>query len=83
MDLAELSQRAREGKSLYGDSDQPMWVRAAAHSNSAFSQLKFRMYTPFWISLRLSDPVYADAFPWCEQRPCIQKYTSLILLLQV
>lgn len=43
MDLAELSQRAREGKSLYGDSDQPLWVRAAAHSNSAFSQLKFRM----------------------------------------
>ncbi|KAG6837366.1 hypothetical protein H0H93_010968 [Arthromyces matolae] len=41
MDQAELSQRASEGKSLYGDSDQPTWVQAAAARNSQFSQLKF------------------------------------------
>ena len=42
MDFAELSQRAREGKPLYGESDQPLWVQGAAHNNSAFSQLKLR-----------------------------------------
>ncbi|TDL24032.1 hypothetical protein BD410DRAFT_786750 [Rickenella mellea] len=46
-DLAELSQRAREGKPLYGESDQPMWVQAAAYRNSAFSQLKFSAF-PFF-----------------------------------
>lgn len=40
-DFAELSQRAREGKPLWGESPQPMWVQAAAHRNSQFSQLKF------------------------------------------
>lgn len=42
MDLAELSQRVKEGKSLYGESDQPEHVLASAYRNSAFSQLKFR-----------------------------------------
>jgi len=40
-DLAELSQRAKEGKPLYGESPQPMWVQSAAFRNSAWSQLKF------------------------------------------
>ncbi|KAG6910207.1 hypothetical protein DXG01_012342 [Tephrocybe rancida] len=40
-DLAELTQRASEGKSLYGDSPQPQWVQEAAARNSQFSQLKF------------------------------------------
>ncbi|KAI0320862.1 NADH-ubiquinone oxidoreductase complex I, 21 kDa subunit-domain-containing protein [Amylostereum chailletii] len=40
-DFAELSQRAREGKPLWGESDQPLWVQGSAHRNSAFSQLKF------------------------------------------
>ena len=40
-DFAELSQLAREGKPLYGESHQPQWVQSAAYSNSAFSQLKF------------------------------------------
>lgn len=44
-DLAELSLRAREGKPLYGESDQPLWVQGAAHNNSAFSQLKFRKHS--------------------------------------
>ena len=50
LDLAELSQRAKEGKPLYGESDQPVWVQNAAHSNSAFSQLKFRelVYSIRW-----------------------------------
>jgi hypothetical protein len=43
-DFAELSQRAREGKPLYGESPQPLWVQNAAYSNSAFSQLKFSGY---------------------------------------
>jgi len=41
MDLVELRERAKQGKPLYGESDQPLWVQGAAHSNSAFSQLKF------------------------------------------
>jgi hypothetical protein len=44
MDLAELSQRVKEGKSLYGDSDQPEHVQASSYRSSAFSQLKFRQY---------------------------------------
>jgi len=43
-DFAELSQLAREGKPLYGESHQPQWVQNAAYSNSAFSQLKFSAY---------------------------------------
>lgn len=43
-DFAELSQLAREGKPLYGESHQPQWVQHAAYSNSAFSQLKFSAY---------------------------------------
>lgn len=42
LDLAELRQRVQDGKSLYGESDQPEHVQAAAYRNSAFSQLKFR-----------------------------------------
>lgn len=41
-DFAELSQRARDGLPLYGESLQPEWVQGAAYRNSAFSQLKFR-----------------------------------------
>ena len=41
MDLAELRARAQKGLPLYGQSDQPEWIQQAAHSNSAFSQLKF------------------------------------------
>ena len=41
MDFAELSERARLGKPLYGHSDQPEWVQTSAANNSTFSQLKF------------------------------------------
>jgi len=47
MDMAELSQRVKEGKSLYGDSDQPEHVQASAYRNSAFSQLKFQAFPMF------------------------------------
>jgi hypothetical protein len=40
-DYAELSARAAAGLPLYGESNQPEWVQAAAHRNSVFSQLKF------------------------------------------
>jgi len=43
-DFAELSQLAREGKPLYGESPQPQWVQNAAYNNSAFSQLKFSAF---------------------------------------
>ncbi|KAJ7460656.1 NADH-ubiquinone oxidoreductase complex I, 21 kDa subunit-domain-containing protein [Mycena latifolia] len=43
-DFEELSQRAREGKPLYGESSQPAWVQAAAHRNSQYSQLKFSLF---------------------------------------
>ena len=49
MDLAELTQRAKEGKPLYGESDQPLWVQGTAHNNSAFSQLKMRMYPQYML----------------------------------
>lgn len=40
LDFKELSQRAQEGKPLYGESHQPLWVQEAAARNSTFSQLK-------------------------------------------
>ncbi|KAJ6457165.1 NADH-ubiquinone oxidoreductase complex I, 21 kDa subunit-domain-containing protein [Mycena vitilis] len=43
-DLQELTQLAREGKPLYGESNQPLWVQAAAHRNSQYSQLKFSLF---------------------------------------
>jgi len=46
-DLTELGQRAAQGRSLYGDSPQPEWVKASAHANSQFSQLKFSVFPMF------------------------------------
>ncbi|KAJ3517748.1 hypothetical protein NLJ89_g300 [Agrocybe chaxingu] len=43
-DLAELSQRAAEGKPIYGHSNQPEWVQQAANRNSQWSQLKFSLF---------------------------------------
>ena len=43
-DFAELSQRAKEGKALYGESDQPEWVQGSAFRNSVWTQLKFSAY---------------------------------------
>lgn len=40
-DFKELSQRTKEGKSLYGESSDPEFVQVAAHRNSQWSQLKF------------------------------------------
>lgn len=42
LDRVELTERARKGLPLYGESHQPEWVQGAAYRNSAFSQLKFR-----------------------------------------
>jgi hypothetical protein len=46
-DFEELSQRVREGKSLYGESHQPEWVQATAHRNSSWSALKFGILPMF------------------------------------
>lgn len=40
-DLKELTQRTREGKSLYGESSEPQFVQLAAHRNAQWSQMKF------------------------------------------
>ena len=75
MDLAELKQRVAEGKPLYGESDQPLWVQNAAHNSSAFSQLKLRMFLSngcFFCGVGLLIGVclfyliiwLIDAFPW-------------------
>lgn len=47
LDLVELSQRAAEGKPLYGTSSQPEWVQGTAYRNSAWSQLKFHAFPMF------------------------------------
>ncbi|OBZ74104.1 NADH-ubiquinone oxidoreductase 20 subunit [Grifola frondosa] len=47
MDREELTDRARQGLPLYGESDQPAWVQGAAYRNSAFSQLKFNIFPMF------------------------------------
>lgn len=40
-DKAELTQLAKEGKPLYGESDLPEYIQGVAHRNSMWSQLKF------------------------------------------
>ena len=55
-DFAELSQLAREGKPLYGESHQPQWIQNAAFTNSSFSQLKFSACLLFLNSLRMHIP---------------------------
>ncbi|KAE9398562.1 hypothetical protein BT96DRAFT_920765 [Gymnopus androsaceus JB14] len=47
MDFAELSERAKQGLPLYGESPQSLWVQGAAHRNSAYSQLKFSAFPMF------------------------------------
>jgi hypothetical protein len=41
-DFEELSERARKGLPLWGETTQPEWVQRAAAKNSTWSQLKFR-----------------------------------------
>lgn len=68
-DFAELSQLAREGKPLYGESPQPLWVQNAAYSNSAFSQLKFSEYlhnSTSYMPVTLTSPLRRKAFSRCE-----------------
>lgn len=40
-DQVELSQLAKEGKALYGESYMPEYVQEASSRNSRFAQLKF------------------------------------------
>ena len=55
-DFAELSQLAREGKPLYGESHQPQWIQNAAFTNSSFSQLKFSACLLLLNTLRMHIP---------------------------
>ena len=59
MDLEELSQRAKEGKPLYGESFQPQWVQGTAFRNSAFSQLKFCKSITFENVIMLLTRIYS------------------------
>ena len=61
-DLEELSQRAREGKPLYGTSNQPEWVQHAAASNSTFSQLKFCAHSQTLLHLKTTDVVISSSY---------------------
>lgn len=45
MDLKELSDRAAKGLSLYGNSDQPEWVKESAARNSMWSQAYLREFS--------------------------------------
>ncbi|KAG2226312.1 hypothetical protein INT45_005984 [Circinella minor] len=42
-DFEELSQLAKEGKPLYGETNMPAHVQAASAQNSRFAQLKFSL----------------------------------------
>lgn len=46
-DLKELSERAAKGLSLYGDSDQPEWVKESAARNSMWSQAYLREWSSY------------------------------------
>jgi hypothetical protein len=62
-DQAELSQLAKEGKALYGDSYMPEYVQDASSRNSRFSQLKFcKSDIVFFSKIRLTH-VYFSRFP--------------------
>ena len=67
-DLAELSDRAKRGLPLYGESDQPEWIQGVAYRNSAFSQLKFRTC--------LSLSIYCIPADKCTFRPL--PYVSIV-----
>ena len=69
MDLTELRARAQQGLPLYGESDQPEWIQQAAHSNSAFSQLKFR-------ELARLTPQAARLFSPCSQSYSLRRITK-------
>ena len=60
-DLAELSQLAKDGKPLYGESHQSPWVQGTAHRNSVFSQLKF-CASPIYLLCRIA---YRPSFFSC------------------
>ena len=68
MDLAELRQRAQEGKPLYGSSNQPAWVQQAAASNSQWSQLSFGEY--FYIVVEFPSNIdFPSSFPYVCSDP--------------
>ncbi|KAF7289519.1 hypothetical protein HMN09_01346100 [Mycena chlorophos] len=43
-DYEELSERARQGLPLWGESSQPEWVQAVAHRNSQYSALNLALF---------------------------------------
>jgi hypothetical protein len=63
-----LSQLAKEGKALYGESYMPEHVQDASARNSRHAQLKFSKYLCFLARWILRDIKYNSfflgAFPW-------------------
>ena len=47
-DFKELSQLVREGKPVWGHSDQPAYILQSAANNSRWSQLKFAAF-PWYV----------------------------------
>lgn len=64
-DFKELSQLAREGKPVWGHSDQPAYVLQSAVNNSRWSQLKFAAF-PWYVhalgvaSTQISSPLNTE-----------------------
>lgn len=77
-DLAELSERARQGKPLYGESDQPEWVQTMAAGNSTFSALKFGRVTTL---LSFSVSILSFLYKVPCRCTCLQAARLIILAL--
>jgi hypothetical protein len=75
-DLEELSQLAREGKPLYGESNQPEWVQGAAFRNSQWSQLKFCEYTRSLINRTTTQSEYCSRVPHVRLTLCLYSTSS-------
>jgi len=79
MDLTELRARAQKGLPLYGESNQPEWVQQAAHSNSAWSQLKFREFIHLSRRMRTYSLLMPpEAFPmFVSPQPALENFSLI------
>ena len=57
----ELAQLAREGKPLWGHSDQPTHILQSAANNSRWSQLKFAAFPWYVQALAVAPPKISSA----------------------
>ena len=65
MDFAELSTLAKEGKPLYGETNETPYNQGVAFRNSVFSQLKLGQFSlGSFVSLEVLTFLFAGAVPW-------------------